>query len=345
MEYIIRKAAADGVVRVLPVGCITAGQAGQQLVEMGELAAAGVVGFSDDGRSVMDSRLMRHALEYSLAFDLPLIEHCEDLTLSDGGVVNEGWVATRLGLRGMPAAAEESMVARDIALTQLTGARLHIAHVSTAGSVALLRQAKEKGLPVTAEVTPHHLTLTQERVLGTAPTHRGLPLDCYDTNAKVNPPLRSESDVAALVAALKEGIIDAIATDHAPHTETDKLCEFDLAASGISGLETALGALLALVRRGDIALSTLVSRLTCDPVRIMAGGKFASELGSLKPGAVADVTIFDPDAEWRVDTSRFASKGKNTPLASSMLKGKVIATVFGGKVVYEDETLSPYTDT
>ncbi len=340
VEFIKKKAEAEGVVRVLPIACITVGQSGEQLVEMGELAEAGAVGFSDDGQPVMNSRLMRHALEYSLGFGLPVIDHCEDLTLSDGGVVNEGWVATRLGLQGIPAAAEESMVARDIALAQLTGARLHIAHVSTAGSAALVRRAKEMGLSVTAEVTPHHLTLTEARVLGRVPPQRGLPLDCYDTNAKVNPPLRSQADVAALVAALRDGAIDAIATDHAPHTAADKLCEFDQAAFGISGLETALAATLALVHSGHISLFTLVSRLTRDPARVLAGGRFASELGSLKPGAAADVAIFDPNAQWLVNASQFASRGKNTPLGGSALKGKVMATIFGGRVVYKDEILN-----
>ena len=240
VDYVKNKAAQEGAVRVLPIGCITKGRKGEALAEMGELAQAGVVAFSDDGNPVMNSRLMRQALDYSRAFGLPVIEHCEDKVLAEGGQMNEGIISTRLGLAGMPAAAEESMVARDIALAELTGARLHIAHVSTAGSVELVRAAKRKGIKVTAEVTPHHLTLTEEKVMG------------YDTNAKVNPPLRTSKDIEALIQGLKDNTIDAIATDHAPHTEVEKLCEFAYAPFGISILETALGMLMGLVHEGKI---------------------------------------------------------------------------------------------
>ena len=217
------------------------------------------------------------------------------------------------------------MVARDLALAQLTGARLHIAHVTTEGSVELIRRAKEKGIRVTAEVTPHHLTLTEERVIG------------YDTNAKVNPPLRTSGDIQALIQGLKENVIDIIATDHAPHTEAEKLCEFALAPFGISGFETALGSLMSLVHDGQLTLATLVAKLTYEPSRII-GDKYG-KLGTLAIGAPADVTIFDPDMNWVVDTGVFASKGKNTPLAGSMLKGKVIATIFQGKLVYKDDSV------
>ncbi|MFH0914723.1 MAG: dihydroorotase, partial [Chloroflexota bacterium] len=227
VNYIKSAALRTGSVRVLPIGCISRGRKGEELAEIGELASAGVVALSDDGAPVSSARLMRRAMEYARHFDLPVIDHCEELSLSEGGQMNEGIVATRLGLHGMPAAAEEVMVARDLALAQLTGARLHIAHVSTTGSVELIRRAKEQGIRVTAEVTPHHLTLTEERVMD------------YNTDAKVNPPLRSKRDIEALIQGLKEGVIDIIATDHAPHTEVDKLCEFALAANGISGLETA----------------------------------------------------------------------------------------------------------
>ena len=259
-----------------------------------------------------------------------------------------------MGLKGIPAAAEEVVVARDIALAALTGGRLHIAHVSTAGSVDLIRRARERGIAVTAEVTPHHLTLTQERVMGRmdelarrSGDSCATPLLAYDTNAKVNPPLRTKQDIQALVQGLKEGVIDAIATDHAPHTLVDKLCEFDSAAFGISGLETALGSLMALVERGELELSLLIASLTTGPARILTGGDPATlparnldaATGTLKPGAPGDVTIFDPGVEWAVDPAAFASKGKNTPLAGCRLRGKVMATVVGGKVVYRDERI------
>jgi len=338
LEFIQTKAAAEGAVRVLPIGCITKGRRGTEMVEMGELAEAGVMALSDDGNPVSDSRLMRYALEYSRLFDLVLIDHCEDLSLSEGGVMNEGWVSTRLGLKGIPAAAEENLVYRDIALAEMTGARVHIAHVSTAGSVALIRSAKERGVAVTAEVAPHHLTMTEEWVMGQGWDDKNaspLPLSCYETNAKVNPPLRTARDVEALIIGLKEGVLDAVATDHAPHTDVDKMCEFDIAAFGISGLETALGSLLALVHGGQIDLMTLVSKLTVEPAKIIR----KSEIGTLKVGAPGDVTIFDPQAEWTVDPSVFASKGKNTPLAGHRLKGKVMATIFAGELVHKDESV------
>lgn len=326
VEYILSVAANEGAVRVLPVGCVTKGRAGSELADFGELATSGVIAFSDDGNPIADSLLMRRALEYSRDSGLPVIDHCEDTALSEGGVINEGTVANRLGLKGIPAAAEEGMVARDIELARATGGRLHIAHVSTAGSVALIRRAKVEGVWVTAEVTPHHLTLTEERV--TSPSG-------YDTNAKVNPPLRTARDVQALISGLKEGVIDAIATDHAPHTDADKRCEFENAAFGISGFETALGSLMGLVRRGEIDLMMLISKLTLEPAKVIR----KNDIGTLKVGAPADVIIFDPDAEWVVDPSAFASKGKNTPLADETLKGKVMATIYGGEVIYKDDAI------
>ncbi len=325
VEFIQNVSQAEAAVRVLPVGCITKGRQGEELAEMAELAAAGVVAFSDDGSPVSDAQLMRHALEYSLAFGRPLISHCEDLSLAQGGVMNDGWVATRLGLRGIPAAAEEAMVSRELALAELTGARLHIAHVSTAGSVDLIRRAKESGEKVTAEVTPHHLTLTETLLLSSP----------YDTNAKVNPPLRTERDIEALLLGLEEGVIDVIATDHSPHTVVDKLCEFDAAAFGISNFETALGSLMSLVHQGKLDLVTLISRLTVEPARILG----REELGTLRVGMVGDITIFDTEAEWVVRPEEFVSRGKNTPLAGAVLKGKVMATVVGGEVVYKDESV------
>jgi dihydroorotase len=323
VDYIRKKATNEGAIRVLPIGCITKGRKGEALAEMGELAQAGVVGFSDDGNPVMNSRLMRQALDYSRAFDLPVIEHCEDKVLTEGGQMNEGIVSTRLGLAGMPAAAEEGMVARDIALAELTGARLHIAHVSTAGSVELIHLAKSKGIRVTAEVTPHHLTLTEEKVIG------------YDTNTKLNPPLRTRKDTEALIQGLKENVIDAIATDHAPHTNVEKLCEFAYAPFGISILETALGMLMGLVHEGKMDLNLLISKLTWEPARIISNT--CGNLGTLTAGSSADITLIDPDADWKVNLAEFLSKGTNTPLAGAKLKGKVVATLYQGKVVYKDQ--------
>jgi dihydroorotase len=322
IEYIKSKAAAEGVIRVLPIGCISKGRKGQELAEMGELTSAGAIAFSDDSEPVLSSYIMRQALDYSRAFGLPVIDHCQDTVLTEGGQMNEGVLSAKLGLRGIPNAAEDIMVARDLALAQLTGGRLHIAHVTTEGAVELIRRAKEKGVNVTAEATPHHLTLTEERVIG------------YNTNAKVNPPLRTEKDIEALIQGLNDNTIDIIATDHAPHTEGDKLCEFALATFGISGLETALGSLMGLVHSQKISLTTLIAKLTCEPAKIL--GEKQGRLGTLAVGASADVTVFDPEREWVVDTRDFASKGRNTPLAGEKLKGKVIATIYQGKIVYKD---------
>lgn len=316
-------ASMKGAVRVLPIACVTKGRQGVELAPMAELASDGVVGFSDDGSPVFNSELMEKALEWSRTSGLPIIDHCEDTKLTAGGVVNEGRISLILGLPGMPAVAEEAMVARDIKLAEETGGRLHIAHVSTAGSVELIRQAKARGVRVTAEVTPHHLTLTEERVK-----------EC-GTQAKVNPPLRTVEDVRALIQGLKDGVIDIIATDHAPHTETDKQVDFAQAAFGISGFETALGSLMGLVHDGRLTRATLIAKLTSGPAKILGDRR----LGTLAIGAPADITIFDPDKEWLVDPLVFASKGKNTPWAGSVLKGKVMATIFGGKIVYKDEAI------
>ena len=325
INYVKSTAATEGVVRVLPIGCISKGRAGEELVEMNKLASAGVIAFSDDGNPALNSRLMRQALDWSRDLDLPITDHCEDTALTEGGVMNEGVTSARLGLHGIPNAAEDIIVARDIALAQLTRGRLHIAHVTTKGSVDLIRRAKEKGIRVTAEVTPHHLTLTEERVTG------------YNTNAKVNPPLRTKKDIQALIQGLNENVIDIIATDHAPHTEADKRCEFALAPFGISGFETALGSLMSLVHDGQLTLATLIAKLTCEPSKII-GDKY-EKLGTLAIGALADVTIFAPEKEWVVDTRTFASKGKNTPWAGSVLKGKVMATIAQGKLVYKENSV------
>jgi dihydroorotase len=328
--WVKRKASKDSLVAVLPIGCITKGRKGEDLTDMADLVEAGVVAFSDDGNPVASSQLMRRAMEHSRDLGLPIIDHCEDKTLSHGGIMNEGHVSARLRLRGIPAAAEEVMVARDLSLAKMTRARLHIAHVSTKGSVELIRRAKEEGAPVTTEVTPHHLTLTEDRIVGEPPDKS------FDTNAKVNPPLRAKEDIEALVQGLKDGVIDAIATDHAPHTLADKNCGLERAAFGISGLETAFGCLMSLVHRGDISLTQLISKLACEPAKVIGRN---DELGTLKAGAPANITIFDPDREWIVDSRNFASKGKNTPYDGYKLKGKVMATIANGTIVHMDNLL------
>ena len=332
VELVLRKAREEGTVKVLPIACVTRGRDGKALTDMAELAKAGAVGFSDDGSPVWDEGLMRQALACTVSLGLPIINHCEEPRLTQGGVMNYGPLADRLGLKGWPASAEEAMVARDFSLAEQTGGRLHLAHLSTAGSVELVRRAKEKGIPVTAEVTPHHLTLTEEWVKA-KPGH-GQP---HDTAAKVNPPLRTLADVDALVKGLAEGVIDCIATDHAPHNQADKGCGFQEAAFGISGLETALGSLMALVHRGELDMATLVERLTAGPARVVRRPDVCS--GTLQPGSPADVTILDPQAEWTVDTSKFASKGRNTPLEETTLKGKVMVTIVDGRVAYIDEAV------
>jgi dihydroorotase len=322
--YVLSTAAAEGIIRVLPIGCVSMGREGEELTDMGELAKTGVIGFSDDGDPVLTPELMRRALEYSHASNLPIIDHCEDKALTEGGQMNEGVISAELGLQGIPNAAEENIVARDLTLAENTGGWVHIAHVSTGGAVELIRRAKEKGVRVTAEATPHHLTLTEKMVRS------------HGASAKVNPPLRTERDIKALIEGLKDNTIDIIATDHAPHTEAEKRQPFELAPFGISGFETALGSLMGLVRRGDINLVTLINKLTAGPAKII-GEKYG--LGTLAIGSSADVTVFDPDLEWTVDTKDFASKGKNTPLAGEKLKGKVMATIYGGKIVYRDEAI------
>jgi dihydroorotase len=325
-----QKASKDSLVAVLPIGCITKGRKGEELTNMAELAEAGVVAFSDDGNPLASSQLMRRAMEYSRDLGLPIIDHCEDKALSDNGIINEGQMSAKLGLKGIPAAAEEVIIARDLILAKLTKARLHIAHVSTKGSVELIRRAKEEGISVTAEVTPHHLTLTEERIAGESPNKP------FDTNAKVNPPLRTKEDVQALIKGLKDGVIDAIATDHAPHTLADKNCGLKLAAFGISGFETALGCLMSLVHQGEISLTQLISKLTCEPAKVIGRN---GELGILKTGAPANITILDPDRQWIVNSRNFASKGKNTPYDGYQFKGKVMATIANGTIVYIDDSL------
>jgi dihydroorotase len=316
--FILRQAARAGKARVYPIGAISVGQRGQQLAEFGEMTAAGAVAVSDDGRPVVSSHLMRTALEYAQTFGIPVADHCEDPSLSAGGAMHEGIVATRLGLKGIPAAAEEIMVARDILLAQLTGGHVHLCHISTRGSVALIRRAKEAGLPVTAEATPHHFTLTHQRVEG------------YDTNAKMNPPLREPEDREAIRQALRDGVLDAIATDHAPHHYDAKERAFEDAPNGIVGLETALGlAIRELVNPGVISLFRLVELMSTRPAQI-----FHLPGGTLAPGSPADVVVFDPTSRWVVRPENFLSKSRNTPFAGEELVGRVELTLVGGRVVH-----------
>ena len=321
--------------RILSIGCITKGSAGRELADMAEMAEAGAIGFSDDGLPVSDDNLLRQALSYASGLGLPIIEHCETLSLSCGGPVNEGWIATRLGVRGVPAAAEEQMARRDIALAELTGGWVHIAHMSSEGTADAVRQARARGARVTAEITPHHLTLTERSVLGSPAASEFEPLteQAYDTSAKVNPPLRADRDVAAMIRALADGTADAIATDHAPHADTDKVCTLDEAAFGISGLETAFGASMRLVHSGDVTLPRLIESLTAGPGRLLSG-RSPEGLGTLAPGAPGDAVLIDPDATWTVDPGSFRSKGRNTPLAGAQLTGRVVATVYGGRLVF-----------
>jgi dihydroorotase len=318
-DYIRAKAAVEGAVRVYPIGAVTRGLGGEELAELAELAEAGCVAFSDDGRCVMNAALYRRAMEYTLPFGAPIISHAEDHHLSRGTAMNEGVVSTELGMIGAPAAAEDIMVARDIVLAELTGAHVHIAHLSTAGAVRLVREAKSRGVRVTAEVTPHHLLLTEEAVRS------------FDANAKMNPPLRTKHDADVLLEALADGTIDCIATDHAPHAGSEKEGEFDRAAFGIIGLETAVGLLLdRLVKPGALPLGTLVSRLSRDPARLLG-----LPGGSLAPGAAADITLLDPTAAWTVDPARFQSRSRNTPFGGWPLTGRPWKTIVGGRIVWE----------
>ncbi len=317
-EFILEKARAAGNANVFPVGAITKGSEGKELAEIGDLRRAGCVAISDDGLPVMNSLVMRRAMEYALAFDVPVVDHCEDLHLSEGGCMNEGFVSTQLGLQGVPAAAEDVMVARNLALAELTGARLHLAHLSTAGSVRMVREAKARGIKVTAEAAPHHFMLTEEAVCG------------YNTHAKMNPPLRTGMDVQAIKDGLRDGTIDVIATDHAPHATQEKQQEFAAAPNGIVGLETAWPLTLTLVEEGVLSLEAAIAKLTTEPARA-----FSLKKGTLAPGADADVVIADLHEGWEVDPARFRSKGRNTPFAGWKVKGRITTTIVGGRIVHE----------
>jgi dihydroorotase len=316
--FIVRQAQRAAGARVYPIGAISVGQEGKVLAEFGEMVGAGAVAVSDDGKPVASAQLMRTALEYARTFKIPVIDHCEEPSLSAGGSMNEGIVSAQMGLKGIPAEAEEIMVIRDILLARLTGGHVHLAHMSTKGSVELIRWGKERGIRVTAEACPHHLSLTDESVRG------------YDTNAKMNPPLRTAKDVEALREAVKDGTIDLIATDHAPHHYDEKETEFADAPNGIVGLETALAVVVTnLVEKGYLTFADLVDRMACAPARL-----FNLPGGALKRGAAADVTVFDPKARWKVDPSLFLSKGRNSPYSGMTLIGRAACTIVAGSVVY-----------
>ncbi len=332
LDFVQAKAHEADLARVYCVAAVSKGRAGAELVEMAELAEAGAVAFSDDGEAVATTVLMRNALTYARMLNRPIMDHCEDARLVKDGYMNEGAVATRLGLRGRPTVAEDIIVSRDIALAEYTGGWVHIQHLSSGRSLQLVRAAKARGVRVTAEVTPHHLLWSEDLVAGRwhdygEPARQHEP---YDTNTKVNPPLRSRDDVEQLLEGLRDGTIDAIATDHAPHDIVDKECEYGFAASGLVGLETALPQLLTLVAAGKLSLSTVISRLTIDPARLLG-----LPHGTLAPGAAADVVIFDPKRQWQVMEEALFSLGKNTPLLGETVSGQVLYTWRDGNLVHE----------
>lgn len=318
-RYMIEQAEHAGLANVFPVGAITKGSDGTELAEMGEMKAAGAVAVSDDGRPVPNAGMMRRAMEYAKDFDLPVVDHCEDKSLSSGGVMHEGRISLLLGLKGMPALAEDLDAVRDILLAKETGAHAHIAHVSTKGAIEAVRRAKNEGINVTCEVTPHHFTLTDRAVEG------------YDTNTKMSPPLRSEEHLEAIIEGIKDGTIDAIATDHAPHHADEKALEYDRAPMGITGLETAIGLTFnELVHKGVIDLVKLVRLCSANPARIFR----IPDRGTLKPGAVADVTIIDPSLEWTYSNAESKSKSRNSPFDGWQFTGGAVATIVGGRIVY-----------
>ncbi len=316
--YIRSRAKEEGFANVFPLGSITKCLKGETLVEMGDLKQAGCVGFTDDGRPVANGEVMRRAMEYANGFDMPILSHSEDLSIVGDGVMNEGFVATELGLKGIPWVGEAAAIARDVMLAEFTGARLHICHISTRQSLEVVRAAKARGVKVTCEVTPHHFTLTEDAVRG------------YDTNTKVNPPLRTADDVAAMCEGLADGTIDAIATDHAPHHIDEKNVEYKIALNGLVGLESALPLTLSLVEDDIISLARAIELLTCGPARALGIPR-----GTLEVGSVADVTIIDPDLEWTLEAAKLHSKSKNTPFDGWQMKGAAVRTFLGGKTVYQ----------
>jgi dihydroorotase len=327
-RFVIEQAQRAQLANVFPIGALTKGSGGKELSEMGEMKNAGIVAVSDDGRPVASAGMMRRAMEYARGFDLPVIDHCQDPTLSAGGVMHEGHWSLLLGLKGMPAAAEDVDVIRDCVLAKLTGASVHIAHVSTRGSLEAVRRAKDAGLNVSCEVAPHHWTLTDEAVAE------------FDTNMKMSPPLRSAEHVEALMAGLSDGTIDAIATDHAPHHADEKALEFDEAPFGITGLETAIGLAFDLVHRGVIDLERLVSLCSTNPARIFG----LRDRGHLGNGAHADITILDPSYVWTFDVNASKSRSRNTPFHGRTMTGAAVATIVGGRVVYLNPRYAHLTD-
>ena len=320
VRYVTDKARREGAVNVFPIGAVTKGQQGVELSEMGSMKAAGIVAVSDDGRPVMQASVMRKAIVYAAGFGLRVISHCEDIDLADGGSMNEGEMSTRLGLRGIPAAAEDVMVSREIILSEYTGIPVHIAHVSTRTAVDMIRQAKKRGIPVTAETCPHYFTLTEKACEG------------YDTNAKINPPLRTRGDVEAVVEGLRDGTIDIIVTDHAPHHNDEKNVEFDSALNGIVGFETALPlAITYLVDTGVLTLNQLVDKMAAKPSEILGIRK-----GDIREGLDADLTIIDRNADYTIDINSFLSKSRNSPFNGYKVRGKVKYTIVGGRIAYED---------
>jgi len=318
-RYIIERASRHACVNVFPIGAITAGSQGEALAEIGSMKNAGAVAISDDGKPVMNARVMRRALETARAFDLPVIQHCEDLNLSAGGDMHEGYTSVRLGLRGIPACAEDVIVARDLLLAEHTGARYHVAHISTRRSVEMVAQAKAQGLPVTCEATPHHISLSDEDMVP------------YDSNYKMKPPLRSREDVAAVIEGIASGVVDAIATDHAPHPGSEKMQEFERCPFGIIGFETALGlALEVLYHSGKISLPRLVALFTIGPAHILKLNR-----GTLAPGAAADVTIFDPERVWTYDLNSTFSKSRNSPYHGRTFRGGPVSTIVDGEIVWK----------
>jgi dihydroorotase len=328
-RFIIEQAQRAQLANVFPIGALTKGSDGAELSEMGEMKNAGIVAVSDDGRPVPTAGIMRRAMEYARGFDLTVVDHCQDVSLSVGGVMHEGRWSLILGLRGMPAAAEDIHVIRDCALAKLTGASVHIAHVSTAGALEAIREAKQRGLPVTCEVSPHHWTLTDEALAE------------YDTNMKMSPPLRSRDHVDALLEGLRDGTIDAIATDHAPHHADEKALEFDQAPFGITGLETAVGLAFDLVHQGVIDLERLVSLCSTNPARVFG----LQDRGRLAENAHADVTILDPAYQWIFEVATSKSKSRNTPFQGRSMTGAAVATIVGGRLVYLNPDYSRITDT
>jgi dihydroorotase len=330
IEFILFKSKQDGVVRVLPIGAISKELKGEELAEIGQMIKAGAVAISDDGRSIQNTVIMKRAFEYIRQFNVPIISHCEDATLAAGGCMHEGYYSTILGLPGIPSTAEEVMVARDIILAEAAGAHLHIAHVSSRKSVELVRQAKKNGAHVTCEVTPHHFTLTDEAVCGI--THAEMRTKKFDTNTKMNPPLRDKEDVEAIRQGLSDGTIDVIATDHAPHTMTEKEQEYGKAPFGIIGLETSLGLVLTeLVGKGVLTMFDALSKMTINPAKILR-----IEVSGIVPEARADITIIDPGLEWVVDVNTFASKARNCPFDGWKLKGRAVMTIVNGRIVWEE---------